>query len=108
MKVKAVNYREWLLNRIGRCRQGTVEFWFKVNERKREYESHWFARLFNFKFFKSQEWHWGYWYNEWNDYRFQKELDKVIYHIKLGDELVDMNEDFADAFYKYAKLNGLP
>jgi len=108
MKIRAVDYRQYLLNRIGSCRMNEIRFLFKANNRKRQYESHWFNRLFNFKFYNSTEWCYSWAPLNVNDYIFKKELTKVIYHIKLGNELIDVNEQLADGFYEFAKLNGLP
>jgi len=107
MKVKATNYRQYLLHRIGECRERQVNYWVKVIKRKKEYESHWFSKLFNLKFFESEEWRWT-WYAPRTEDVYKKELNKVLYHIKLNDDLVELDEDFSEGFYTFARLNGLP
>lgn len=88
-----------------------AEYNERLNERIKEYESHWFRKLFRMKFSNSFEWQWDWHcHSATTVYYCEKELPKIEYHEKLGDERIEFNEDYFGLynFYNWCKENGLP
>ncbi len=109
--VKLINYRQWLNNCLDNANEEIRIYERCVEDRRKEYESNWFRKLFRLKFKDSSEWHWS-WYCPYYGIvsRTKNEITKVDYHLALFDKRIEFNtKDFSESnFYRYCKDNKLP
>jgi len=81
----------------------------RIEERRREYESNWFNKLFGFKFDNSYDRYTWDDYDGWAGRRLKDtvaEINRCEYHIKVKDLTIEPK--WSDSFYKYCKDNGIP
>ena len=111
MLVKMSNYREYMDDLIERHQEAIVEYEHHKQERAKEYESKGLAKLFGWKFKDSSEYRHDWWcYNYGHLSRCRQEINRILYHTKLGDPMIEFNSDRfdIDAFYSFCRKRGLP
>jgi hypothetical protein len=109
--VKLANYKARVVFLHELHTAKVAEYNERLNARIVEYESHWFRKLFRMKFKDSCEWQWDWYCNSATTvYYCEKELPRIEYHEKLGDERIEFNEDYFGLynFYDWCKEKGLP
>jgi predicted thioredoxin/glutaredoxin len=108
-EVKIQNYRLFIAHCIAGQTAKLDDYNKRLAAREEEYNNHWFHKLFRMKFKDSSErfYKWWTWYDTHVE-NLKKTLNKIDYHIALGDHMIELPDMHANDFYEYAKKVGMP